>query len=1489
MAPESTAQGHSHSQARSQGSRQGSGAGDRSHSRGKPSKSSQKAMLSKALQKANTAVQLDNAHNFEGARLCYLDACDLLQQVLQKTASEEDQRKLEAIRKTYTSRIEELDQLAYEEFTDDKALPARPRTGSYHSSSGGSLQPADDLADVAVIETAILTSLVYNGNSQPSRSAPPPPLQDENNRIVNIEPTAPPTLQYEPRGESEPIFQQIQPNPAEDNGSDLARDQRNSFPGPVSAGDGGHTRGLSLETNSWLDSKADSGGSASSSVHSRTSSLGIRRKHIRPRSGDTEAEFDAALDAAVEAAYDDGYEPADSDEEHAATVANALMKVELAKERVRESERETMRLNQERDAQQTTYRQRQAALPEYFYNDASSDEEERLLEEMTRGYEIEDFAFSQRSALDENGEMAGPELGMYNSSALTAKERDDIWDSRNGLSSRSANLRHTETPPTQQAASKSGSDSEDVFLPGPDQRPTPGVRSRRISGQNHKNLKIETSKLGRLHYRDPIREEDGTEYDARSDGSSGRVAESLERLSGGSPTDLDGRGPPGSHSADDEDNRGLDTSESPLARSLLAKNYSSSSLRSARSTRSRNMSLSNLDDISDVSPGTPSSNPFGSSSRLPLYSASSTPLAATFDDQLSPDPAESLYLFDGQLHGVASPGSPHSDWGGGPVELEPCPSDFLLRPFWLMRCLYQTIAHPRGGYISNRVFVPQDVWKVKGVKLRNVEDKMAACDYLTASLLKLGQVDTFDADAVLEEMQNLEGVLEQMSANLSRKLGSEVGVQSPNVLFKDSSNGADPELPPTSVPRSASVAGKSAAPFSWRRLRAKNSNAGLAASYNGNGRSGENEIESPSLESLPMTLHPTSRPPKRVLGLAQFSGPHAGYMESLARLFDAAQTIDQIARQVEDPGLRHADKTQVGLELCTRHASEFFAFYDKLDVERERGITVKAQTCSMLYNYKGEDYLLHLVDTPGHVDFRAEVTRSYASCGGALLLVDASQGIQAQTVSNFHLAFAQDLALVPVVNKIDMSSADLPRVLDQIESTFELDPSSAVLVSAKTGKNVLSLLPTIVERIPHPVGDIKAPLRLLLVDSWYDTFRGVICLVRVFDGQVKAGDHVVSLGTDQTYTVGEVGIQYPNAVPMKVLRAGQVGYIHFSPGMKRLQDAKLGDTFTHVGSEGSVEPYPGFVEPQPMVFVAAFPVDQGDYHKLEESIDRLALNDRSITLQKDHSEALGAGWRLGFLGTLHCSVFQDRLKQEHGANVVITDPTVPTKIRWHDGTEIVIKNPADFPDSGELKLKGATLFEPYVTVTITTPEEYLGRVIELCEANRGVQKDLEFFHTTQVILKYDLPSAQLVDDFFGKLKGATKGYATLDYEDGGWHPGKLVKLQLLVNKVPVDAICRVVHVSQVTRLARQWATGFKEHVDRQMFEVVIQVTAAGKIIARETIKPFRKDVLAKLHAADITRHKKLLEKQKRGRKRLQAVGNVVIDHSAFQKFLTKKQ
>lgn len=425
--------------------------------------------------------------------------------------------------------------------------------------------------------------------------------------------------------------------------------------------------------------------------------------------------------------------------------------------------------------------------------------------------------------------------------------------------------------------------------------------------------------------------------------------------------------------------------------------------------------------------------------------------------------------------------------------------------------------------------------------------------------------------------------------------------------------------------------------------------------------------------------------------------------------------------------------------------------------------------------------------------------------------------MQAQTVSNFYLAFAQNLALIPVLNKVDLPSADTKRTLEQLRDTFEIDSTNSVMVSAKTGLNVAKLLPTIIDGIPAPVGDETAPLKLLLVDSWYDNYKGVILLVRIFEGKVRAGDRIVSFATGLEYIVGEVGIMYPLETPFKqVLRAGQVGYIYFNPGMKRSKEAKVGDTYTTVGMESKVEPLPGFVEPQSMVFVAAFPTDQGDYAHLEDSINQVLLNDRSVTITKESSEALGAGWRLGFLGTLHCSVFEDRLRQEHGASIIITPPSVPFKVVKKDGTEEVIRNPNHFPEGREIHQHIASLEEPVIYATLTMPEEYLGKVIELCEANRGVQESLSFFTSTQVILKYLLPLERLVDDFFGKLKSATKGYASLDYEDAGYRPANVIKLQLHVNKVPVDAVARVVHYSEAERLGRQWT---KKFVERKLSHV----------------------------------------------------------------------
>ncbi|KAK9240381.1 hypothetical protein V1525DRAFT_395789 [Lipomyces kononenkoae] len=561
-------------------------------------------------------------------------------------------------------------------------------------------------------------------------------------------------------------------------------------------------------------------------------------------------------------------------------------------------------------------------------------------------------------------------------------------------------------------------------------------------------------------------------------------------------------------------------------------------------------------------------------------------------------------------------------------------------------------------------------------------------------------------------------------------------------------------------------------------------------------------------------------------------------------------------------------------------------FLDRLDVERERGITVKAQTCTMLYVYNGEDYLLHLVDTPGHVDFRAEVSRSYASCGGALLLIDASQGVQAQTVANFFLAYSLGLELIPVINKIDLGHANIPRALEQIETMFELDSDTAISVSAKRGTNVEKILPAVVERIPAPANNIDKPLRCLLVDSWFDTYLGVILLINIADGVLKRGDKVISAHSRKRYEIKDLGILHPDRKPMPHLKTGQVGYAVL--GMKTISEALVGDTIMHIGNE--VEPLPGFEEPQPMVFVGAFPAEGIEFQTLDDRINQLVLNDRSVSIQRENSNALGQGWRIGFLGTLHASVFQDRLQKEYGASLIITAPTVPYKVLWKDGSETVIRNPDDFPDPAIQKTKVKDLLEPMVKAIMSFPQEYLGDVIELCENNRGTQVDMTFLSQgNQVLLLYLVPTSHLVDDFFGKLKGLTKGYATLDYEDAGYQSAPLVKMQLLVNGNSVDALAQVMHRSLAEKRGREWVKRFKKFLRAQLFETVIQAAIGSKIVSRETIAARRKDVLAKLHASDITRRQKLLRNQKEGKKNLRMIGKVTIPQEAYQGFLSKSE
>lgn len=566
---------------------------------------------------------------------------------------------------------------------------------------------------------------------------------------------------------------------------------------------------------------------------------------------------------------------------------------------------------------------------------------------------------------------------------------------------------------------------------------------------------------------------------------------------------------------------------------------------------------------------------------------------------------------------------------------------------------------------------------------------------------------------------------------------------------------------------------------------------------------------------------------------------------------------------------------------------------DKLEVERERGITIKAQTCTMFYNQqkgniKNHNYLLQLIDTPGHVDFKDEVVRSFASVDGVILLVDAIKGIQAQTVANFKLAQRMNLTMVPVINKIDVKNSQVNIVEQQLIHEMGFPQEAIIKISAKLGLNVKEyLLPKIIETIPPPKGELLDPFRALLIDSWYDPYLGVVLLTKIVDGKVKVGDKIMSGITKKMYEVKELGIMYPDKTPLDHMTCGQVGYIIV--GMKDVQDAILGDTLISQSHTKDTLLLPVFKEPKPMVFVGAFPADGSDFKAMDENINKLVLNDRSVFLNRETSNALGQGWRLGFLGSLHASVFKERLEKEYGSKLIITQPTVPYLIEYGGNKSQLITNPSEFPENSSKHRTGIkSLQEPFVKATITIPNKYVGSIIQLCENNRGQQLDIKY--TTgidQVELIYDLPLAQLIDDFFGHLKSLSNGYATLDYESNGFKESEVVKLELLVNGQSLDALSHIVHRSQVQHLGREWVKKFKEYIRLQQYEVVIQSRCNGKIIARETIKARRKDVLAKLHASDVSRRKKLLAKQKEGKKNLKSIGKVAIPQEAYQAFLSK--
>lgn len=546
---------------------------------------------------------------------------------------------------------------------------------------------------------------------------------------------------------------------------------------------------------------------------------------------------------------------------------------------------------------------------------------------------------------------------------------------------------------------------------------------------------------------------------------------------------------------------------------------------------------------------------------------------------------------------------------------------------------------------------------------------------------------------------------------------------------------------------------------------------------------------------------------------------------------------------------------------------------DKLQVERERGITVKAQTASLFYEYKGQTYLLNLIDTPGHVDFNYEVSRSLYACQGALLLVDAAQGIQAQTMANFYLAFEQDLHIIHIVNKIDMANAQPERVTDEIIKAFDANPEDIVYASGKSGIGISEILEAIITKIPAPSGTAAAAPRFLLFDSWFDIYRGVVCLIEVIDGQLSKGDKIISAYTGEQYEVLDLGLMYPDPVATKTLYTGQVGFI--ITGMKTVKEAHIGDTF--FDPKRPAVALPGFKPAKPMVFAGIYPIDTTDFQLLKESIEKLCLNDPSITVEKETSAALGFGFRCGFLGLLHMDVFKQRLEQEYDMSIITTAPTVLYKIIQQGGNKMDIENPADFPDAATIE----SIEEPIINASIMTPKEYLGGIMSLCQERRGEQKEMSYVDEDRIILRYTMPLSEVVTDFYDTLKSISAGYASFDYEEAGYVKSKMVKMNILLNGKPVDALSIIVHDEKAFNMGRDLTKKLKEVVHRQQYEVAIQAAIGAKVIARETISPLRKDVTQKLYGGDITRKMKLLEKQKKGKKKMKQVGTVELPQEAF--------
>ncbi len=553
---------------------------------------------------------------------------------------------------------------------------------------------------------------------------------------------------------------------------------------------------------------------------------------------------------------------------------------------------------------------------------------------------------------------------------------------------------------------------------------------------------------------------------------------------------------------------------------------------------------------------------------------------------------------------------------------------------------------------------------------------------------------------------------------------------------------------------------------------------------------------------------------------------------------------------------------------------------DNMDLERERGITIKAHAVTLVYTAQdGEDYIFNLIDTPGHVDFNYEVSRSLAACEGAVLVVDASQGIEAQTLANTYLAVDAGLEILPVVNKIDLPSADPERVCHEIEDVIGIPAMDAPRISAKTGENIQEVMERIVTDIPAPTGNENDPLRALIFDSYYDAYRGVIVYVRIKDGQVKPGDTIRMMATGGEFTVVECGfLRATNLEPAAALYAGEVGYIAAS--IKDVRQARVGDTVT-LKDRPAAEPLEGYRAVQPMVFCGIYPADGAHYTDLRDALEKLQLNDASLTFEPETSVALGFGFRCGFLGLLHMEIIQERLEREYDLDLITTAPSVVYRLKLTDGSEITIDNPTNYPDPTLI----ASAQEPICNAHIYSPSEYVGNIMELCQERRGVFKDMKYLDTDRVDIHYELPLNEIVYDFFDALKSRTRGYASFDYELLGYQPSKLVKLDIMLNGEIVDALSFIIHADKAYPRARKMAEKLKEKIPRQLFEVPIQACVGGKIIARETVKALRKDVLAKCYGGDITRKKKLLEKQKEGKKRMRQLGTVEVPQEAFMSVL----